>query len=113
MTRSSGGTGADVIEGGAGNDVMWGGNWAGDGAGDRFVLSSGSGEDFIFDFETGHDTVDLASYGIDFSDVQAQMVDHGWATQIKLSGLEGGQAGDNLYLVGAKVNDLGEENFAL
>jgi len=27
--------------------------------------------------------------------------------------LEGGQAGDNLYLVGAKVNDLTEQNFTL
>ncbi|MEM7426037.1 MAG: hypothetical protein AAF441_08075 [Pseudomonadota bacterium] len=109
--RIIGGAGADVITAGGGNDVMWGGNWAADGETDRFVVSAGTGEDFVFDFETAHDIVDLSSYNVSYVDVEEAMVDHGWATQLKLADLDGGMAGDNLYLVGASVDDLSSANF--
>ena len=108
-----GGSGADTIEGGAGDDHMWGGNWWKDGDSDTFVVSSGSGKDMIHDFETEHDALDLSSYGIEFSDLSDIMTDKGWATEIDLSGLEGGKDGDKLILKSVDADDLDESNFIL
>lgn len=108
-----GGSGSDTIEGGAGNDHLWGGNWWKDGASDTFVVSSGSGKDMIHDFEADKDVLDLSSYGVEFSDLQGAMVDKGWATEIDLSGLAGGQAGDKLIIKSVDPDDLDESNFLL
>ena len=108
-----GGSGADTITGGAGNDHMWGGNWSADGASDTFVLSAGGGKDMIHDFETDKDVLDLSSYGLEFSDLSNLMSDNGWATEIDLSGLDGGQAGDKLILKSIDPDDLDESNFIL
>jgi Ca2+-binding RTX toxin-like protein len=108
-----GGTGSDTIEGGSGDDHMWGGNWWKDGDADTFIVSSGSGKDMIHDFETEHDAIDLSSYGIEFSDLSSLVTDKGWATEIDLSGLKGGQDGDKLILKSVDANDLDEDNFIL
>lgn len=108
-----GGSGSDTIEGGAGNDNLWGGNWWKDQSSDTFIVSSGSGKDIIHDFEADHDVVDLSSYGLEFSDLQTVMADKGWATEIDLSALSGGQTGDKLLLKSVDVDDLDESNFIL
>ncbi|MEO1537795.1 MAG: calcium-binding protein [Pseudomonadota bacterium] len=108
-----GGHGSDTITGGAGDDQMWGGNWWKDNSADTFVVSSGSGKDIIHDFETDHDQIDLSAYGLEFSDLQAVMQDKGWATEIDLSALTGGQQGDKLIIKSVKSDDLDESNFIL
>lgn len=108
-----GGTGADTIEGGEGNDHLWGGQWSGDNSGDTFVLSSGSGRDMIHDFEVEHDQIDLSAYGVEYSDLEAAMTDKGWATEIDLSALSGGESGDKLLLKSVDTDDLDESNFIL
>jgi len=108
-----GGDGSDTIEGGAGDDHMWGGNWWKDGSTDTFVVSAGGGKDMIHDFETGHDQIDLSSYGLEFSDLQNLMTNQGWATEIDLSGLEGGQEGDTILIKSIDPDDLDESNFVL
>lgn len=108
-----GGSGADTIEGGAGNDHLWGGNWSADGASDTFVVSSGSGKDMIHDFEADTDVIDLSSCGLEYADLANVMSDKGWATEIDLSGLAGGEAGDKLILKSIDLDDLNEDNFIL
>ncbi len=108
-----GGSGADTIEGGAGNDHLWGGEWSADGSSDTFIVSAGSGRDMIHDFEADSDVVDLSSYGLEFSDLADLMTDQGWATEIDLSGLAGGQAGDKLVLKAIDPDELDESNFIL
>ncbi|WP_147125305.1 calcium-binding protein [Shimia ponticola] len=108
-----GGAGRDVIEGGAGNDHMWGGHWRGDNSADTFVVSGGSGQDIIHDFETDHDQIDLSAYGIDYDDLKTVMSDKGWATEINLAALGGGDAGDRLFLKSVEAEDLDESNFIL
>lgn len=108
-----GGSGADTIEGGEGNDHMWGGQWRGDNAADTFIVSGGSGSDTIHDFEVEHDQIDLSAYGVEFSDLQNVMTDKGWATEIDLSALSGGESGDRLILKSVDVDDLDESNFIL
>lgn len=108
-----GGTGADTIEGGLGDDHMWGGQWEGDTAADVFVVSAGGGKDFIHDFSTAQDQLDLSSYGVEFEDVQNAMRDHGWATEIDLGMLHGGQEGDLLFINSVDIDDLDETNFVL
>lgn len=108
-----GGHGSDTITGGAGNDHMWGGNWWKDNSSDTFVVSGNSGKDIIHDFETDHDQIDLSAYGLEFSDLKAVISDKGWATEIDLSQLSGGQAGDRLFLKSVKSDDLDEGNFIL
>jgi Ca2+-binding RTX toxin-like protein len=108
-----GGTGSDTIEGGAGNDQLWGGNWRSDGTTDTFVVSGGSGRDIIHDFEADHDQIDLSAYGLEFRDVEAALADKGWATELDLSALTGGQSGDKLLLKSVNLDDLDESNFIL
>ena len=52
----------DVLNGGAGNDVLIGG--AGD---DRFQFSGHFGLDTILDFQRGHDHIDLRGTGLSFA----------------------------------------------
>ena len=108
-----GGSGSDTIDGGAGDDHMWGGNWWKDGASDTFVITAGGGKDMIHDFEADHDQIDLSAYGLEFSDLQNLMADKGWATEIDLSGLDGGSAGDKLLIKSVDPDDLDESNFLL
>ncbi|MEO0356784.1 MAG: calcium-binding protein, partial [Pseudomonadota bacterium] len=108
-----GGAGSDTITGGAGNDHMWGGNWWKDGAQDTFVISAGSGKDMIHDFEADKDMIDLSSYGIEYSEVTAVMADKGWATEIDLSQLTGGQVADKLIIKSVDPDELDETNFIL
>jgi Ca2+-binding RTX toxin-like protein len=108
-----GGSGSDIIAGGAGNDHMWGGNWWRDGASDTFVVSQGGGKDMIHDFEVKQDQIDLSSYGLEFSDLKGLMSDKGWATEIDLSGLEGGSVGDKLIIKSIDPDELEESNFIL
>lgn len=57
--------GRQQIDGGAGNDVLIGGDGA-----DLFVVSRGNGSDLIVDFGRGADQIRLAGYGLyDFDDV--------------------------------------------
>ena len=108
-----GGTGADTIHMGAGNDHIWGGQWSGDGASDTFVMSAGSGKDMVHDFETAHDKIDLSEYGVTYEELSGLIKDHGWATEIDLSGLAGAEDGDRLFLKSVDSNDLDESNFVL
>ncbi|WP_370231379.1 calcium-binding protein [Cognatishimia sp.] len=108
-----GGSGSDTLTGGAGNDHMWGGNWSGDNAADTFVFAAGSGKDIIHDFEATHDQIDLRSYGLDYDRLQDVMTDHGWAVEIDLSSLNGGQSGDRVFLKSVDPDDLDESNFLL
>lgn len=100
-------------KGGAGNDHLWGGNWRGDGTTDTFVVSGGAGRDIIHDFEADHDRIDLTAYGLEFSEVEAALADRGWATELDLSALTGGESGDKLLLKSVNVDDLDESNFIL
>ncbi len=108
-----GGAGSDTIESGAGNDHMWGGNWSADGGQDTFIVSAGGGKDMIHDFEANHDIIDLSSYGIDYDDLQGIMTDKGWATEIDLSQLTGGEANDKILLKAVDPDELDESNFLL
>ena len=108
-----GGTGSDTLSGGSGDDHLWGGKWTADGTEDTFVISAGGGKDMIHDFETAHDLIDLSSYGVEFSDISAAMSDKGWATEIDLSQLTGGQTNDKLIIKSVDPEDLDESNFIL
>jgi len=108
-----GGTGSDTIIGGAGDDHLWGGQWTGDNSSDTFVVSGGSGKDIIHDFETQHDQIDLSAYGIDYADLENVISDKGWATEINLAALDGGQSGDRLFIKSVDADDLDESNFIL
>lgn len=67
----------------------------------------------IHDFETAHDQIDLSAYGIDFATLKGAIHDRGWATEIDLSALAGGAAGDKLILKSVDADDLDEGNFIL
>lgn len=108
-----GGSGSDTLMGGSGDDHLWGGNWRGDGSTDTFVVSGGSGKDIIHDFEVEHDRIDLSAYGLEFSDLALAIKDRGWATEIDLSALSGGQVGDKLLLKAVEADDLDEDSFIL
>ncbi len=108
-----GGTGSDTLEGGAGNDHLWGGQWSGDGASDTFVHTHGGGRDLIHDFETEHDLIDLSAYGLTYADIQDRMIDHGWAVEINLEGIDKTGAGDSLLIKSVSADDLTESNFII
>jgi len=66
--------GDDWIEGGTGNDQIWGDfveirpGFVTAGGNDTFVFTKHSGVDTIFDFEDGKDRVDVRSYSFDTID---------------------------------------------
>ncbi|MEO0487674.1 MAG: DUF4114 domain-containing protein [Pseudomonadota bacterium] len=108
-----GGSGSDVLEGGAGNDHLWGGNWSADGATDTFAYSKGGGRDIIHDFESEHDQIDLTAYDLSYEDIQDRMIDHGWALEINLEGIDKSGAGDKILLKSVKADDLDSDNFLI
>ncbi|MEM8980244.1 MAG: DUF642 domain-containing protein [Pseudomonadota bacterium] len=108
-----GGSGDDTIHGGEGDDHIWGGQWWKDGASDTFVYSQGGGKDTIHDFEIENDQLDLSAYGLSFEDIQDRMIDHGWATEINLEGLDTSGAGDKILLKSVKADELDETNFLI
>jgi len=77
------------------------------------VLSAGSGKDMVHDFEVAHDMIDLSAYGVSYEELQGLITDHGWATEIDLSGLAGAEDGDRLFLKSVDAQDLDESNFVL
>ncbi len=85
--------GADTLEGGLGNDILQGG--AADGATDRFIFSTGDGNDLITDFEIGIDVIDLSATGLQFADLTITgatnaLIDTG-ADLITVNGVTAGQ----------------------
>ncbi|MGB1235382.1 MAG: calcium-binding protein [Planktomarina sp.] len=106
-----GGTGADTITGGTGADHLWGGNFIHDNTADIFVYSQGDGNDMIHDFESDLDRIDLSSYGMTFEELQARVVDLGWATEIDLSDLASNGEVDRIILRSVDANELIEDNF--
>ncbi|WP_050529783.1 calcium-binding protein [Pseudaestuariivita atlantica] len=109
--RLVGGIGKDTLEGGAGNDHLWGGDWRGDKSSDTFVHSQGGGRDMIHDFEAEKDQIDLSAYGLTYEEIQDRMIDHGWAIEIDLEGLDQSEAGDSLLIKSVTLDDLDEANF--
>ncbi|MGB0798073.1 MAG: calcium-binding protein, partial [Planktomarina sp.] len=108
-----GGAGSDIIEGGAGTDHLWGGTFIHDNSADIFVYSTGGGKDMIHDFETQFDQIDLSSFGMTFEQLQDRFVDLGWATEIDLSDLAGGEGIDRILIRSVEITDLAEDNFIL
>lgn len=122
----------DVLAGGAGDDLLFGDadpsqifdsdNNPADLAGvtrgaDRFVFATGSGQDTIGDFETGHDLVDIkkgykAIKSFDQITDNAEEVDG--STVIDLGAAAGGTAGvDTLTLTNVALADLTAADFGL
>lgn len=110
--------GGDRLDGGAGNDLLYGDADAsnpftdladvqrGD---DTFAFAAGSGRDTILDFEDDRDQLDLLAYaGIDgIADVAAHARQRGADTVIDLGAAAGGPAGrDVLTLAGFRLADL-------
>jgi hypothetical protein len=50
---------------------------------------------------------------LELRDVEAALADKGWATELDLSALTGGQSGDKLLLKSVNLDDLDESNFIL
>lgn len=92
-----------MINGGSGNDKLWGGNDA-----DIFVFDTGSGKDQIKDFNANEDRIDLSDYGFTNLD---QVLDaagqKNGTTKIALDD----DAGDSVALIGVKIKSLSEDNF--
>ena len=106
-----GGAGEDTIAGGAGNDHIWGGNWTADNASDTFVYAKGGGQDTIHDFEVQNDQIDLSAYDLSYEDIQSRIINHGWATEINLEGIDKSAGGDKILLKSIDPNELDESNF--
>jgi Ca2+-binding RTX toxin-like protein len=106
-----GGTGSDMLEGGEGNDHLWGGNWNADQSADTFVFTNGTDKDYIHDFEVDTDLIDLSDYDTNFADVQASMVDLGWATVLELRELDGAASGDRVVIKNVDASDLTADSF--
>ncbi len=100
------------LHGDGGADHLWGGDWWGDGDADAFVGAAGDGHKFD-GFEADHDVIDLRSYGIEYSDLEAHFQNHDGGTVIDLSALTGGAITDKLILKAVDPNDLDESNFLL
>ena len=98
--------GNDTLSGGSGSDKLFGGS--GD---DLFVFGLASGKDTIVDFAAGADSgdvVDLAAYGFaDLDAVITQATTTGGDTKIQLD------TNDSITLLGVKVADLHDNDFAL
>lgn len=92
-----GGAGGDRIIGGSGNDQLAGGRLdvsGGDGDGDRFLFSSGSGLDTIVDFENDVDLIDFRGLNLEtgrfpsFAAVQLALSESDGNTTITISGTD-------------------------
>ncbi len=96
-----GGAGADTIEGGTGADSL-----AGDGGADLFVFRAGDGDDLIFDFTLGLDTIRFE--GMDVAASFAELVlgtDGGGRATVSY----GTDPGDILRLQGVAQGDLSDD----
>ena len=105
-----GGQGADLLRGGAGTDHLWGGSYGADESSDAFVFDTGCGTDYVHDFEAGRDQIDLTGFGPDWSAIWESVSDLGWAAHIDLAAL-GGEADDQVYLVGSTIAELSAADF--
>jgi hypothetical protein len=98
-------TGADVLNGRAGDDTLIGG--AGD---DRFVFAYGDGRDVVADFVAGHgsgDVIDLRGCGItSFAELDARMSQVGSDVIIVLD------ADDRITLQNVSESSLNAQDFA-
>ncbi len=98
-----GGRGDDELTGGRGNDVMAGGRGE-----DLFIFSNHSGSDSVTDFEPGEDHIQLNGFSLaDFGDLLAVAQDDGNDVVITLDA----DQGDQLRLIGVKLEDLSEDGF--
>ncbi len=98
-----GNSGANVIAGGAHDDILTGGGGA-----DRFVFSAPSGHDIINDFtadnaSADHDLIDLQGRGLTFADLT--IVQNGSNTDITLHGA------DTIHLVGVTAAQIDAGDF--
>ncbi|WP_136661739.1 hypothetical protein [Nitratireductor sp. XY-223] len=92
------GTGADTLEGGKGNDELWGGGGA-----DYFNFGSGDGTDTIKDFEDGKDTLVIKG-GLQFSDLDIKQSGHDTV-------ITGYGENDSITLEGVSASTLTDSDF--
>lgn len=97
-----GGAGGDTLNGMLGNDVLFG-----EGGNDTFVFQSGTGIDTIGDFTRGQDRIDLSSYGMTFSQVQARFYQGGANGAIQMAN------GDVIILNNTTMSLLTASDFIL
>jgi Ca2+-binding RTX toxin-like protein len=97
-----GGRGNDTLNGAGGNDVLFGetGN-------DIFVFTSGTGADVIGDFTRGQDRIDVSSYGLSFTQLQARFTQSGANGAIQFAN------GDVIVLNGVTMSTLTAADFIL
>ncbi len=88
-----GGAGDDIIVSGAGNDIVSGG--LGDdkinlkGGADIIVFNAGDSFERIYNFENGHDRIDLSSYGFTgMADIASAIFDTGGGADLHLGGTD-------------------------
>jgi Ca2+-binding RTX toxin-like protein len=98
--------GNDILNGMAGNDVLFGDLPGGIGQ-DRFVFEPGTGADVIGDFHLGEDKIDLSAYGLSFAQLQTLFVQNGGAGAIQLTN------GDVVMLQGVTMSQLSASDFIL
>ena len=109
--RLEGGEGADFLGGGEGDDTLIGGtgndDLVGDGGADTFVFEPGHGNDTIWDFTNGEDTIDLSGFASisGFHDLTITESDDG--VTIDLADFGGG----TIFLVDVALSDLGAQDF--
>jgi serralysin len=105
--------GTDNLDGGGGNDQLWGGP-----NDDKFVFDIGSGNDTIHDFNQGnlavnstateHDLIDVHAYGFSgWNDLKTHIIDVSGNAVIQLSGT------DSITLVGVHTANLLETDFII
>ena len=105
--------GTDILNGGAGNDQLWGGP-----NDDTFVFNVGSGNDTINQFNRGnsavgstateHDIINLQDYHFaDWGTLQGKITEVSGNAVIQLS------ANDSITLVGVDFNDLHQTDFII
>ncbi len=100
-----GGQGVDTIIGGAGDDTIRPGDTA-----DILIFAAGSGNDVVYGFDTGEDTLNLADSATDFgsaADVIAAATESADGVLIDLGG------SDSLLLAGLTLADLDTVAFDL
>lgn len=105
--RLSGGRGNDSLDGGADNDTLLGGR--GD---DVFIFTQGTGHDTVRDFGRGRDNDRIDVSAFDFADasaVLAQAEQQGRNVVIDLDE----ESGDQITLVGVRLNQLDHEDFVV